>query len=93
MKRFTIPCQFGETKAPFHIYIGQPAPDCHPLKYQTAWLREDRGGVVPPEVLDSFARLLAIAVENNVSFEDLCIYALGSAAEEKEEGSQGAAGS
>lgn len=90
MKRLTIPCQFGETKAPFHVYIGQPASGCHPLKYQTAWLREERGGMVPPEVLDSFARLLAIAVENGLSFEDLCVYALGAAAQEKEEGLGGA---
>jgi hypothetical protein len=86
MKRFTIPCQFGETKAPFHVYVGQPAPGCHPLKYQTAWLREERGGVVPPEVLDSLARLLALAIENGVSFEDLCVYALGLAANDQEEG-------
>ena len=91
MKRLTIPCQFGEIKAPFHVYIGQPAPGCHPLKYQTAWLRDERGGVVPPEVFDSFARLEVIAAENRVSFEDLCVYALGLAAEEKEEGLSGAA--
>lgn len=91
MKRFTIPCQFGEVKAPFHIYIGQPAPGCHPLKYQTAWLREERGGAVPQEVLDSFGKLLAIAVENGVTFEDLCVYALGTAAEEQVEGQGGGA--
>ena len=89
MKRFTIPCQFGEIKSPFHVYVGQPALGCHPLKYQAAWLREERGGTVPKDVLDSFATLLAIAVENGVSFEDLCVYALGVAAEEQEEGRGG----
>ena len=32
--------------------------------------------------MDSFERLHKIALENNVSFEDLCVYALGTAAGE-----------
>lgn len=81
MKRFTIPCDFGGTKAPFHVYVGKPAPGCHPLKYQVAWLQEERGGKVPVEVLESFERLAVIAEENSVPFEDLAVYALGLAAE------------
>ena len=80
MKRFTIPCVFGDAKYPFHVYVGDPTPDLPPLKYQSAWLKEVRGGDVPQEVIDSFNRLVAIARENNVSFEDLCVYALGTAA-------------
>jgi Domain of unknown function (DUF2610) len=82
MKRFTVPCDFSGVKYPFHVYIGEPLPSVHPLKYQASWLREVRGGTVPQEVMDSFARLAAIALENNVSFEDLCVYALGTAAAE-----------
>lgn len=81
MKRFTVPCNFGSQKAPFHVYIGKPLPDNHPLKYQEGWLRGKRGGTVPQEVMDAFERLHRIALENNVSFEDLCVYALGSASE------------
>ena len=83
MKRFTVPCDFNAVKYPFHIYIGELSPSTHPLKYQEAWLREVRGGTIPQEVMDSFARLAAIARENNVSYEDLCVYALGTAASEE----------
>jgi hypothetical protein len=79
MKRFTIPCDFGGVKAPFHIYVGEPSADEHPLYYQAQWLQSERGGTVPPEVMESFQKLLAISVENNTSFEELCVYALGTA--------------
>ena len=52
------------------------------MQYQAAWLREERGGTIPAEVLDSFEHLLDIAVKNGISFEDLCVYALGTAAQE-----------
>lgn len=42
-----------------------------------------RGGAVPKEVMESFAKLLAIANENNVSFEEICMYALGQASDQK----------
>ncbi|MCX7092019.1 MAG: DUF2610 domain-containing protein [Methylobacter sp.] len=85
MKRFTVPCDFNETKHPFHVYVGEPHKNHHPLKYQASWLAEIRGGTVPQEVLDSFERLHKIALENKVSFEDLCVYAMGTAASESEE--------
>lgn len=77
MKRFTVPCDFGDVKAPFHVYIGHPVPSSHPLKYQSAWLLEERGGIIPTDVMDSFQKLHEIAKENKVSFEELCVYALG----------------
>lgn len=81
MKRFTIPCDFGGQKAPFHIYVGEPDPSKHPIMNQANWLSSERGGSVPQEVMDSFQKLHDIAKENNVSFEDLCVYALGAAAD------------
>jgi hypothetical protein len=84
MKRFTVPCDFAGVKYPFHVYIGEAIGGFHPLKYQAMWLTEVRGGSIPPEVMDSFERLQKIALENNVSFEDLCVYALGTAAAEAE---------
>ncbi len=81
MKRFTIPCDFGGQKAPFHIYVGEPDPSKHPIMNQANWLSSERGGSVPQEVMDSFQKLHDIAKENNVSFEDLCVYALGQAAD------------
>jgi hypothetical protein len=79
MKKFTIPCQFGDVKAPFNIYIGEPVPDAHPLEQQAAWLLRERGGVIPADVMDSFKKLQDIAIENGVGFEELCVYALGTA--------------
>ena len=80
MKKFTIPCDFGGVKAPFNIYVGEPAPDAtHPLQHQANWLSVERGGTIPPEVMDSFQKLWAISKENGVSFEELCVYALGTA--------------
>ncbi len=82
MKRFTIPCDFSGTKYPFHVYVGEPHPKRHPLQHQAWWLSTIRGGAIPQDVMDSFERLHKISIENNVSFEDLCVYALGTAAAE-----------
>ena len=77
MKKFTIPCIFDDLKVPFDIYIGEPVPDADPLEQQAAWLLRERGGIIPAEVRESFRKLHAIALENEVSFEELCVYALG----------------
>ncbi len=82
MKRFTVPCDFNGVKHPFHVYIGEPHPKKHPLQFQAWWLSSERGGTIPQDVMDSFEKLFKISQENNVSFEDLCVYALGTAAEE-----------
>jgi hypothetical protein len=82
MKRFTVPCDFNGVKHPFHVYIGNPHPKKHPLQFQAWWLSSERGGTIPQDVMDSFEKLFKISQENNVSFEDLCVYALGTAAEE-----------
>lgn len=83
MKRFTIPCDFGGKKAPFHVYIGEPKPGHHPLQHQANWLSTERGGTIPQDIMDSFQKLYDISQKNNVSFEDLCVYALGTAQEKK----------
>lgn len=76
MKKFSVPCNFGSTKAPFTIYIGNPEPKHHPLHFQAEWLSKSRGGVIPGEVMDSISKLYELAQKNNVSFEELCVYAL-----------------
>ncbi len=78
MKRLTVPCDFGGIKAPFHIYVRNPLPGHHPLRFQAAWLSEERAGAIPQEVMESFARLFDLARENHLSFEELCIYAFRS---------------
>lgn len=84
MKKFTIPCDFGGQKAPFDVYIGNPKPGNHPLQNQAGWLSKERGGTIPQEVMDSFQKLLDLADKNNVSFEDLCVYALNVASTQEE---------
>lgn len=83
MKKFTIPCDFGGKKSPFDVYIGDPDGNLHPLCYQQNWLKKERGGEIPQEVMESFAKLKALSEKNGVSFEDLCVYALEAANEEK----------
>lgn len=85
MKKFTVPCNFGGVKSPFTIYIGAPEDQHHPLHFQADWLSKERGGNIPPEVMDSIAKLKELADKNNVSFEDLCVYALGAAAQQRED--------
>lgn len=83
MKRFTVICTFaGGQKSPFHIYVGEPEPTKHPLMNQAHWLSTERQGNIPPEVMENFEKLHTIAKENNVSFEELCAYALGTAGAE-----------
>jgi hypothetical protein len=76
VKKFPIVCHFNGTAEPFDFYVGEPSPGMHPLHYQAAWLSRARNGTVPREELDKFARLRDIALDNGVSFEELCGYAL-----------------
>ncbi|GHO46067.1 DUF2610 domain-containing protein [Ktedonospora formicarum] len=76
MKKFTIPCDFGRERRLIDIYIGSPGAKAHPLEYQAKWL-SSIGGTISSEIMDSFQKLHAIALENGVSFEELCVYALG----------------
>ena len=85
MKKFTVPCQFGPQTAPFTIYIGRPKRENHPIQNQAHWLSKERGGKIPEKVMNSLEKLRDLAEKNNVSFEDLCVYALAAAAKQEEE--------
>ena len=76
MKKFVINCIFGGNKSPFTVYIGAPEQKHHPLHFQAEWLSKQRGGTIPAEVMDSIAKLKELALKNNLSFEELCSYAL-----------------
>ena len=78
MKKFTINCDFGGQLSPFSIYIGQPEQGHHPLHFQSDWLSKQRGGTIPADVMDAISKLRDLADKNNVSLEELCVYALGS---------------
>ena len=82
MKKFTVPCNFGGQKAPFTIYIGDPEPLHHPLHFQAEWLGKVRGGTIPGDVMDNIAKLFELSKKNNVSFEELCVYAINNVDEE-----------
>ena len=80
MKKFTINCTFGGTVAPFTVYIGNPETKHHPLHFQAEWLSKERGGSIPPGIMDSLMKLKELADRNGVPFEELCAYALEAAA-------------
>lgn len=79
MQHFMIPCRFGTETVRFPMFVGEPVADANPLEQQAAWLARARGGSVPLEVLDAFEKLAVIARENEVSFEELSVYAMASA--------------
>ncbi len=76
IKKFTVPCDFGNQSLPFTIYIGEPKPDVHPVYHQDGWLVKERGGSIPNKVKNSLEKLYNLAQENGISFSDLCVYAL-----------------
>jgi hypothetical protein len=79
-KRFTIPADSNGTKIQFHFWVRAWPPE-YVEKFpgiddQVKWLKEARGDVVAPEVIESFHKLQKIAQDNKVSFPELCAYAL-----------------
>ncbi len=86
MKKFTIPCDFGGARSMFEVYLGDATPGMHPLHYQGAWLKENRGGVVERPIWESFGILRRIADQNAVSFEDLCVNTLNAARDDANRG-------
>lgn len=84
MKKFTINCDFGGQMAPFTIYIGTPKEGNHPLENQAKWLSDNRGGVIPGEVMEAIGKLQELSKKNKVSLEELCVYALGTEEEQAE---------
>jgi len=79
VKKLIIPCSFSGQKYNIDFYIGSPHPDSHPIHNQVAWLSSNKGGIVDSEVMDAIAKLKELADKNDVSFEDLCFYAINKA--------------
>lgn len=76
VKKFTTNCSFGGRTSPVTLYIGNPVKGNHPLSFQSKWLSQERGGNIPQNIMDSFAKLSEIAEKNKVSFEELCSYVI-----------------
>ncbi len=88
MQQFNVPVYGTDgNKHRWPIYIGEAIEGVHPLEQQAAFLQRERGLTIAQEVMDSFAKLAAIALENNVSYEELCEYAMN----ESEDGEPDAA--
>jgi hypothetical protein len=62
VRKFSIPCDFGRERSSFDFYLGEPAGDLHPLKYQQLWLLENRGGKIIPELRESLEKVLRLAM-------------------------------
>ena len=84
VKKFSIPCDFSGQSIPVALYIGAPHADFHPLHFQGSWLSSVKGGTIPADVMESIEKLRGLAKKNNVSFEELCYYAISVANEEIE---------
>ncbi|WP_333023356.1 DUF2610 domain-containing protein [Wolbachia endosymbiont of Pentidionis agamae] len=76
VKKFTVNCDFKGQSLPFVIYIGEPKIDMHPIYHQDSWLSKERGGNIPTKIRKSLDQLYKLSKENNVSFPDLCAYAI-----------------
>lgn len=77
VKKFTVNCNFKNgSEHPVTFFIGDSAVDSHPIAFQSKWLSETKGGMVPKDIIDSFAELKKIADENHVEFEELCEYVI-----------------
>lgn len=83
MKKFSINCDFGGQMAPFTFFIGKPEHGHHALHFQADWLSKQRGGVVPSDVMEAISQLQELAEKNGVSLEELCVYALGTKADQE----------
>jgi len=88
VKKFSIPCDFSGQSIPVTLYIGAPHPEYHPLHFQGSWLSSEKGGVIPNDVMESIEKLRNLAKKNNVSFEELCFYAISVANGEIESGNK-----
>jgi TPR repeat protein len=83
LTRFMVPANFAGTKYPFAVYIPSGKHGYAELQDQFIWLKEYRGGVVEKEVEESFRKVNKIAIDNNVDFRELCVYALGASKKEE----------
>lgn len=86
IKRFTVPTDFNGVKFPLNVYILDRAKEYDTMytgiRDQVQWVWKARQGKVPEDVITSFDKLQKIAWDNNVSFMDLSVYALGAAQQE-----------
>lgn len=76
VKKFTANCQAQGKTIPVTLYVGNPAIGSHPLNFQNRWLSDEKGLIVPPNIMRSFSKLVEISEKHRVPFEDLCGYVI-----------------
>lgn len=78
LTKFNVPCAFGGQASEVAIYIGAPEAKHNPIYFQSKFIQDVRGGVIPQGVIESLEKLHQLSEENGVAFEELCRYALSS---------------
>ncbi|MGH9425337.1 MAG: DUF2610 domain-containing protein, partial [Terriglobia bacterium] len=79
-KMFTVPMTFtySSENLPWNFSIRDPVDGDDPVEEEIDRLEYWEGAILADDVKDSFRKLLKIAQDNNVSFEELAAYALQS---------------
>ncbi|MCA3346959.1 MAG: DUF2610 domain-containing protein [Roseomonas sp.] len=86
LKSFNIPIRLAPDSPPFTLRVYIPPPPAYQgIDHMVRWAKEVRGLEIPNDVVTSFRKLHEIAKQNNVSFPELAVYALGQAEREQRE--------
>lgn len=80
-KRFTVPVTLSYSasdKTPWKVFLRDPVDGNDPVEEEIDRLEYWEGAIMPEDVKTVFRKLLKIAKDNNVSFEELLVYATDS---------------
>jgi hypothetical protein len=76
LRRFSAPIDCEGAADRFSFYVWDVTEGPPPTDLQFDWLEGARKCKVSKDIRDAFRKLFDIAKTNNVSFSDLCVYAL-----------------
>lgn len=76
--KINVPCAFGGQASEVAIFVGNPEEKHHPIHFQSKFIQDTRGGVIPQSVIEALEKLQKLSIENGVPFEELCKYAIES---------------
>jgi hypothetical protein len=71
VKKITVNCNFSGASQPVAFYIGDSAVERNPIGFQSRWLSETKGGLVPEKLMSSLVKIKKISDEHHIPFEDL----------------------
>lgn len=75
MKFFTFNADGGDVR----VYVGEPKASNHPFANQSTWLGKERGIQIPADIMKAADQLHKMAIEHDISFCDLYLYAISTA--------------